>query len=114
MPLLEEERHVCFLKYSVLSIGSRSLKDLCKSKAFFNLLFIKPECQLEREGECNMFHISILYRQESIFKLIHDMGIFKDMIATICDKNAKNMLHLVRELAPVDRLNFVSKADLQM
>jgi hypothetical protein len=66
------------------------------------------------ENNRNIFHISILYRQESIFNLIHEIGIFKDMIASKCDKNLNNMLHLAGELAPADRLNIVSGAALQM
>ncbi|GLT53231.1 hypothetical protein SLA2020_265170 [Shorea laevis] len=62
----------------------------------------------------NIFHISILYQQESIFNLIHEIDIFKDMIASKCDKNLNNMLHLAGELAPADRLNIVSRAALQM
>ncbi|XP_059438832.1 uncharacterized protein LOC132171518 [Corylus avellana] len=62
----------------------------------------------------NIFHISIIYRQESIFNLIHEIGIFKDMIATCCDNDGNNMLHLAGKLAFANRLNIVSGAALQM
>jgi hypothetical protein len=38
----------------------------------------------------NIFHISIIYRQESVFNLMHEIGIFKDMIATYCDNDGKH------------------------
>ncbi|XP_059435921.1 ankyrin repeat-containing protein NPR4-like isoform X2 [Corylus avellana] len=70
------------------------------------------------ENKQNIFHISILYRQESIFNLIHEIGIFKNMVANICDKYGNNMLHLtgilVGELAHVERLKILSGATLHM
>jgi hypothetical protein len=62
----------------------------------------------------NIFHISIRYRQESTFNLIHEIGIFKEMIATTCDEKGNNMLHLAGKLAPMDKLNIVSGAALHM
>jgi hypothetical protein len=62
----------------------------------------------------NIFQISIKYQQESIFKLIHETCIFKNMIATSCDKDNNNMLHLAGKLAQANRLNIVSGAALQM
>ena len=62
----------------------------------------------------NLFHISILYRQESVFNLIYEIGAFKDMIALCVDGNQNNMLHFAGQLAPINRLNIVSGAVLQM
>jgi hypothetical protein len=62
----------------------------------------------------NIFHISVLHRQESVFNLIHEIGAFKDMIALCVDKNQNTMLHLVGNLAPTSRLKIVSGAVLQM
>ena len=61
-----------------------------------------------------IFQISIKYRQESIFKLIHEIGIFKIMIATGCDNDNNNMLHLARKSDQANRLNIVLRAALQM
>jgi hypothetical protein len=62
----------------------------------------------------NLFHISVLHRQESVFNLIYEIGAFKDMIALCVDKNQNTMLHLVGYLAPTSRLKIVSGAVLQM
>ncbi|XVE94266.1 hypothetical protein REPUB_Repub01dG0266800 [Reevesia pubescens] len=62
----------------------------------------------------SIFHIAILYRHESIFSLIYEIGSIKDLIATYEDGNKNNMLHLAAKLPPQDRLNIVSGAALQM
>jgi hypothetical protein len=62
----------------------------------------------------NLFHISVLYRQESVFSLIYEIGALKDMIALCLDENQNNMLHFAGQLAPINRLNIVSGAVLQM
>ena len=53
---------------------------------------------VDEKGQ-NIFHISIRYRQENIFNLIYEIGVFKDMIATNCDKDGNNMLHLAGEFS---------------
>jgi hypothetical protein len=62
----------------------------------------------------NLFHISVLHRQESVFNLIYEIGAFKDMIALCVDKNQNTMLHLAGELAPTKRLKIISGAIFQM
>lgn len=67
------------------------------------------------EKNRSIFHIAIMNRHEEIFKLIHELGAIKDLIAV--DKEAtsgNNMLHLAGSLPPSDRLNCVSGAALQM
>ncbi|KAJ0083185.1 hypothetical protein Patl1_12344 [Pistacia atlantica] len=53
-------------------------------------------------------------RHRGIFKLIHEIGTFKDLIVASKDKKDNNILHLAGMLAPPDRLNFVSGAALQL
>ncbi|XP_059436352.1 ankyrin repeat-containing protein NPR4-like [Corylus avellana] len=62
----------------------------------------------------SLFHISVLYRQESVFNLIYEIGALKDIIILFHDKNRDNMLHFAGQLAPSKRLNIVSGAALQM
>ncbi|XVE94264.1 hypothetical protein REPUB_Repub01dG0266600 [Reevesia pubescens] len=62
----------------------------------------------------SIFHNATLYRHESIFSLIHEIGSIKDLIATYEDENGNNMLHLAARLPPQDRLQIVSGAALQM
>jgi hypothetical protein len=64
------------------------------------------------DDSLNIFQISIIYRQESIFKQIHEMGIFKNMISTMRDKERNNMLHLAGKSTFADRLK--SGTALQM
>jgi ankyrin repeat protein len=66
------------------------------------------------EENRNIFHISVRYRQETVFNLIHETGLFQNMLASTPDKNGNNMLHLAGELAPPERLNIVSGAALRM
>jgi hypothetical protein len=62
------------------------------------------------QNKRNIFHISVLYQQESIFNLIHEIGIFQNLIAASHDEEENNMLHLAGKLALADRLNIVSLA----
>ncbi|KAF8030318.1 hypothetical protein BT93_E2691 [Corymbia citriodora subsp. variegata] len=67
------------------------------------------------EQSRNIFHVAVMYRREKIFRLIHDLGAHKDMITTYKDPdNNHNLLHLAGKLAPLDELNSVSGAALQM
>ncbi|XP_059438836.1 ankyrin repeat-containing protein ITN1-like isoform X3 [Corylus avellana] len=62
-----------------------------------------------------LFHTAIFYRQENVFSLIYEIGIMKDNIAMIINpQNGENMLHLAGKLPPLDRLNIISGAALQM
>lgn len=66
------------------------------------------------EKNRSIFHIAIECRHEEIFKLIHEIGAIKDLIASYKDTERNNMLHLAAKIAPPDRLNCVSGAALQM
>ncbi|XWS16047.1 hypothetical protein CRYUN_Cryun34aG0052500 [Craigia yunnanensis] len=66
------------------------------------------------EHSRSIFHMSVIHRQEKIFRLIHDIGAHKDMIAAYKDKNNHCILHLAGKIAPPNRLNIVSGAALQM
>ncbi|XP_030941530.1 ankyrin repeat-containing protein ITN1-like [Quercus lobata] len=61
-----------------------------------------------------IFHIALLHRQESVFKLIYEIGAIKDMLLTYVDDEGQNILHLAGQLAPPSRLNMVSGAVFQM
>ncbi|KAH6758228.1 hypothetical protein C2S51_018463 [Perilla frutescens var. frutescens] len=50
-----------------------------------------------------IFHIAVKHRQESLFKLINEIGARKDFIAMSQDENGNNILHLAAELAPPTR-----------
>ncbi|MBA0626998.1 hypothetical protein Godav_004560 [Gossypium davidsonii] len=62
----------------------------------------------------SIFHMAVIHRQEKIFRLIHDIGAHKDMIAAYRDKNNHCILHLAGKIATPNRLNIVSGAALQM
>lgn len=66
------------------------------------------------EQSRSIFHIAVVHRQERIFSLIHDIGAHKDMITAYKDINNANILHLAGRMAPVDQLNTISGAALQM
>jgi ankyrin repeat protein len=68
------------------------------------------------ENKMSIFHIAILYRHESVFNLIHEIGSGKDSLASyITLETGENMLHLAAKLSPSNQLNInVSGAALQM
>ncbi|XP_062160590.1 ankyrin repeat-containing protein ITN1-like [Alnus glutinosa] len=75
-----------------------------------------PELILRQdEDKRSIFHIAILYRQESVFNLIFEIGADKDTLASyVTSKTKENMLHLAGKLPDLDPLNIVSGAALQM
>ncbi|XP_074275469.1 uncharacterized protein LOC141599374 [Silene latifolia] len=67
------------------------------------------------EKNHSMFHVAVKYRHENIFKIIHEVGAIKDLIAAYTEPSTgNNMLHLAAQQAPPHRLNCVSGAALQM
>ncbi|XP_042946910.1 ankyrin repeat-containing protein NPR4-like isoform X2 [Carya illinoinensis] len=66
------------------------------------------------EKKRSIFHFAIIYRQESVFSLIYELGAIKDIIALYTDNHHNNMLHLAAEIAPPDRLNIISGAALKL
>ena len=70
--------------------------------------------QLDK-NQMSIFHIAVLYRQESVFNLIYEIGGNKDSLAAYETLDTKdNMLHLAGRLAPSHRRNIVSGPALQM
>ncbi|WCJ41366.1 Ankyrin repeat family protein [Euphorbia peplus] len=61
--------------------------------------------------EHSLFHIAVIYRQENIFTLLHQMGVFSNVVTCEVDKLGNNMLHLAGKLAPSKK---ISGAALQM
>ncbi|XP_022872461.1 ankyrin repeat-containing protein ITN1-like [Olea europaea var. sylvestris] len=66
------------------------------------------------EQSRSIFDIAVIHRQEKIFKLLYDIGAYKDLITSYKNPSNCNMLHLAANLAPSNRLNIVSGAALQM
>ncbi|CAA2934500.1 ankyrin repeat-containing ITN1-like isoform X1 [Olea europaea subsp. europaea] len=66
------------------------------------------------EQSRSIFDIAVIHRQEKIFKLLYDIGGYKDLITSYKNPSNCNMLHLAANLAPSNRLNIVSGAALQM
>lgn len=63
----------------------------------------------------SLFHVAALYRHESIFNIIYELGAIKDLIASYREEATNNtLLHLVASLPPHDRLHIVSGVALQM
>lgn len=74
-----------------------------------------PDLILEvDENNYSIFHFAVMNRHRDIFKLIHEIGAFKDLIVASKDEKENNILHLAGMLAPPDRLNVVSGAALQL
>ena len=66
-------------------------------------------------NQMSIFHYAVLSRHEHVFNLIYEIGAKKDSLAAYATLSTENnMLHLAGELAPLDRLNIVSGAALQM
>ncbi|XP_060192872.1 uncharacterized protein LOC132622304 [Lycium barbarum] len=45
-----------------------------------------------------IFHVAVLYREEKVFSLIHQIGAIKDLLILLTDENDNNILHLAGKL----------------
>ncbi|KAK7329323.1 hypothetical protein VNO77_23481 [Canavalia gladiata] len=74
-----------------------------------------PDLIWELDGKNrSIIHIAVLGRHSSIFSLIHELGSFKDFIATFEDDEGSNILHYAAKLTPPNQLSLISGAALQM
>ena len=63
----------------------------------------------------SLIHMAVMYRQASIYNLIHEIGQQKDIIVTYEEETSENtLLHLAAKSAPPGRLELVSGAAFQM
>ncbi|KAK9665103.1 hypothetical protein RND81_14G090500 [Saponaria officinalis] len=63
----------------------------------------------------SIFHVAVKFRQETIFRLVFEIGAIKDLLLAYHDiVTYDNILHLAASLPSSDRLNCVSGAALQM
>ncbi|THG14843.1 hypothetical protein TEA_019659 [Camellia sinensis var. sinensis] len=62
----------------------------------------------------NIFQLAVMYRCENIFNLIYQMSGYKQTVMMLMDDSMNSILHLVGRLAPLDKLNLVPGAALQM
>ena len=69
--------------------------------------------RVDRKGR-SIFHIAVLHLQETVFNLVYEIGVIKDVILTYVDDENQNILHLAGQLAPPSQLNTVSGATFQM
>ena len=61
----------------------------------------------------NLFHIAVLYRQESILIHMIENGILKDLVMQAVDEDRNNILHMAGMLPPHERFGS-SRPDIQM
>ena len=70
--------------------------------------------QQTKDGR-SLFHIAVINRQESVFNLLYETVAVKETILTYVMKGKnENVMHLAGYLAPLNRLNIISRAALQM
>ncbi|KAK4564377.1 hypothetical protein RGQ29_006447 [Quercus rubra] len=68
----------------------------------------------DKDGR-SLFHIAVINRLESVFNLLYETVAAKEIILTYVMKGKnENVMHLAGYLAPLNRLNIVSGAALQM
>ena len=62
----------------------------------------------------SLFHIAVINRQESVFNLLNEAFVVKEIILAYVDAYQQSILHLAGKLAPPSRLKLVPGAALQM
>ena len=69
---------------------------------------------IDKDGR-SLFHIAVINRQESVFNLLYETVAVKEIILTnVIEGKNENDMHLAGYLAPLNRLNIVSGAAIQM
>ncbi|XP_031124143.1 ankyrin repeat-containing protein NPR4-like isoform X1 [Ipomoea triloba] len=53
--------------------------------------------ELNEEGH-SIFHVAVLHRQERVFNIIYNIGVYKDLITSIRDRDGNNILHLAAKV----------------
>ncbi|KAK1583132.1 hypothetical protein Q3G72_021238 [Acer saccharum] len=110
--ILDMKKGVCFLMLLLSQVTSQQnvdFKELIRhpSNLLFdaarmgNLLLLSviirfyPDMVFELdENKRTIFHIAILHRQSSIFKLLHELGYVRELIATYVDAQKNTLLHM--------------------
>ncbi|KAL7193990.1 hypothetical protein ACSBR2_025600 [Camellia fascicularis] len=62
----------------------------------------------------NIFELAVIKRQENVFNLLYQMGEYKQSSTRLVDGEGNTLLHLVGNKAPIEKLNVVPGAALQM
>ncbi|PWA99863.1 ankyrin repeat-containing domain, PGG domain protein [Artemisia annua] len=62
----------------------------------------------------NFIQYSVISRSEKIYSLLYEMSEHKNIYKTIKDAFGNNLLHLAARLAPINKLNIISGAALQI
>ncbi|CAL5328637.1 unnamed protein product [Camellia sinensis] len=74
-----------------------------------------PRAILAKDSEDrNIFQLAVIKRHENVFNLLYQMGEYKQYITRLEDDNENTLLHLVGNQAPIEKLNVVPGAALQM
>ncbi|KAL7591310.1 hypothetical protein Lser_V15G32831 [Lactuca serriola] len=62
----------------------------------------------------NIIQYAVINRSEKIYNLLYQMSEHKNIYRTVKDSSGNNLLHLAARLAPVNKLNLISGAALQI
>lgn len=74
-----------------------------------------PKLAWARDSECrSIYQRAVMERHENVFNLIYQMSDHKHSVSMNIDESGNNILHIAGRLAPLDKLNQVSGAALQM
>ncbi|KAI8019177.1 hypothetical protein LOK49_LG04G00140 [Camellia lanceoleosa] len=74
-----------------------------------------PRAILAKDSEDrNIFQLAVIKRHENVFNILYQMGEYKQYITRLEDDNGNTLLHLVGNQAPIEKLNVVPVAALQM
>ena len=74
-----------------------------------------PRAILAKDSEDrNIFQLVVIKHHENVFNLLYQMGEYKQYITRLEDNNGNTLLHLVGNQAPIEKLNVVPGAALQI
>ncbi|XP_044469958.1 ankyrin repeat-containing protein ITN1-like [Mangifera indica] len=79
------------------------------------LISIYPDLVHQKDDhQRTIFHIAIMHRYDDLFKLIHNIGFNKQLLASYLDKDNNSLLHLAAKYPNPKPVNIVPGAALEM
>ncbi|KAF5956402.1 hypothetical protein HYC85_003627 [Camellia sinensis] len=73
-----------------------------------------PYARDPKDRNRNIFELAVIKRQENVFNLLYQMGEYEQSSTGLVDGKGNTLLHLVGNQAPIEKLNVVPGAALQM
>ncbi|KAI3518269.1 hypothetical protein L1887_06804 [Cichorium endivia] len=102
--------HHCCYNNSILEATKQNAYEVV-----FHIVISFPDAIWSaNEDGLTFIQLAVISRSEEVYNLLYQMSEQKNVYRTIKDVNGNNLLHLAARLAPINKLNLISGAALQI